>query len=251
MKTSLLVGNWKMHGDLSSNAALLSALSTVSESSNAELAVCPPFVYLQQAKDQLEKSAVSVGAQDLSLFENKGAYTGEVSARMLRDIGCRYVIIGHSERRQLLNETDDVVAEKVLRALQAGLIPIVCVGETLDEREAGQALLRVSDQLDAVFSLVSHGLDSEIVIAYEPLWAIGTGKIATCEQICEMHNAIIRKIQGIVDYRVLYGGSVKAENAAEIFALDGVDGALVGGASLSADDFLSIFDSLNKSNKAI
>jgi triosephosphate isomerase len=241
----LIVGNWKMNGGLASNEALLSAvIEGASALRDAELAVCVPAPYLAQAQARLQGSPMAWGSQDVSAHE-QGAYTGEVSAHMLKDFACRYAIVGHSERRQYHGESDEVVATKAQRALAAGITPIVCVGETLAEREAGQTEAVVKRQLAAVIHAVGH-CTSELVVAYEPVWAIGTGKVATPEQAQEVHATIRGLLAGLssaataAKVRIQYGGSVKPDNAAELAACPDIDGALVGGASLKADDFLAI-----------
>jgi triosephosphate isomerase len=210
----------------------------------ATCVVCPPFVYLQEAARLLRDSALSLGAQDVSA-DTHGAFTGEVSAAMLKDVGCEYVIVGHSERRLLYRESDQLIARKFGAALAKGLIPILCVGEQLADREAGRMREVVSRQLDVVLELSGAGALEHAVVAYEPVWAIGTGRNASPEQAEEAH-AFIRARVGARDARIaaatriLYGGSVKAGNAAELFAMPDVDGGLIGGASLKADEFLTI-----------
>jgi triosephosphate isomerase len=228
-RVRLVAGNWKMHGSRQASRALLDAILK-EQSGGANCAVFPPFPYLAQAAEQLEGSAVALGAQNVSEHA-QGAYTGEVSAAMLADLGCRYVIVGHSERRQLYGESDGLVARKFAAARAAGLTPILCVGETLAEREAGRTEEVVARQLGAV--AFAGG-----VLAYEPVWAIGTGKNATPEQAQEMHAFLRRQVPS--DTVILYGGSVKPQNAAAIFAQPDVDGGLIGGASLVADDFVAI-----------
>jgi len=228
-RSRLVAGNWKMHGSRQANRALLEQILK-EESGGAECAVCPPFPYLAQAAEQLKDSAVALGAQNLSEHA-QGAHTGEVSGAMLKDVGCRYVIVGHSERRQLYGEGDALVAKKFAAARAAGLTPILCVGETLAEREAGKTEEVVARQLGAVAF-------SDAVLAYEPVWAIGTGRNATPGQAQEVHAFLRKKVPA--DTVILYGGSVKAQNAAAIFAMPDVDGGLIGGASLVAADFLAI-----------
>jgi triosephosphate isomerase len=231
----LVAGNWKMHGSRTSNRALLDALLRgIAGLPRVECTVCVPFPYLRDVAEQLRGTQVAWGAQNLSEHA-RGAYTGEVSAAMLAELGCRHVIVGHSERRQLYGESDSQVAGKFAAALDTGLTPILCVGETLEEREAGRTEEVVARQLDAVLKKKSL---SEAVLAYEPVWAIGTGRTATPEQAQAVHAFIRKRIfQGT---RILYGGSVKPENAAAIFAMPDVDGGLIGGASLVAQDFLAI-----------
>ena len=233
-RTRLVAGNWKMHGSRASNDGLLDALLQGLNAGEAECAVCPPFPYLQQVAERLRGTALAWGVQNLSEHA-QGAYTGEVSAAMALDFGCRYAIVGHSERRQLYGETDAQVAAKFAAAKAAGLRPILCVGETLQEREAGRTEEVVGRQLDAVLKKTSF---EDAVLAYEPVWAIGTGRNATPEQAQQVHAFLRRKVSNAT--RILYGGSVKAQNAAAIFAMPDVDGGLIGGASLVANDFIDI-----------
>lgn len=243
MRRTLIAGNWKMNGDLVTNATLLQAVRDGAQGLIAELAVCVPAPYLAQAQAALQGSAVAWGGQDLSAHD-AGAYTGEVAARMLKDFACRYVIVGHSERRSLHAESNADVAGKARQALAHGLTPIVCVGETLAEREAGTTAGVVEAQLAPVLSEV-HAQLSQIVIAYEPVWAIGTGKTATPEMAQEVHAVIRKKLMQVdsaaaSEVRILYGGSMKPENAADLLAMPDIDGGLIGGASLKAADFLAI-----------
>lgn len=233
MRQPLVAGNWKMHGNRAANRALLDAI-VAGAGTGAEMAVCVPFPYLAQAAERLAGTPVAWGAQNVSEHA-QGAYTGEVSAAMLAEFGCRYVIVGHSERRSLYGETDELVAAKFGAVQAAGLKPILCVGETLAEREAGRTEEVVARQLDAV--LGKHAKE-QTVLAYEPVWAIGTGRTATPEQAQEIH-AFLRK-RATHGARILYGGSVKPQNASAIFAMPDVDGGLIGGASLVAEDFLAI-----------
>ena len=245
MRAKLVVGNWKMNGGLAANARLLDALVTGwprddSDAAPRELAVCVPFPYLGQAQAALSSSRIAWGAQDVSAHAS-GAYTGEVAAGMLVEFGCRYALVGHSERRQMHAETDALVAAKARAALDGGITPVVCVGETLAEREANATAAVVTRQFDAVAAALGKDLP-RIVLAYEPVWAIGTGRTASPAQAQEVH-ALLRKALGrarAADVRVLYGGSVKAANAKALFAMQDVDGGLVGGASLDADEFLAI-----------
>ena len=244
MRCKLVVGNWKMHGNLADNDALLGGILAGMGEVRADVAVCVPFPYLHQAKARLAGSRVAWGAQNLSQHA-KGAYTGEVSAMMLNDFECRYVIVGHSERRTLYGESDALVAEKYAAAQAAGLIPILCVGETLEERESGITEAVVARQLDAVLNKSGVISLTNAVIAYEPVWAIGTGKTASPEQAQAVHAFIRRKIRAldaeVADHLIIqYGGSVKAANAAELFAQPDIDGGLIGGASLNAEEFLAI-----------
>ncbi len=243
MRTPLIAGNWKMNGSLASNAALLDGVRAGAAGLKAELAVCVPAPYLAQVQSALAGSGVNWGAQDLSVHDS-GAYTGEVSAAMLGDFACRYVIVGHSERRSYHGETDDLVAQKAVRALSAGLVPIVCVGETLAEREQGATDAVVVRQLKPVLEAVGADL-AKIVVAYEPVWAIGTGKTATPDMAQQVHE-LIRATLAQADaaaaatVRILYGGSMKPDNAGELLAKPDIDGGLIGGASLKAMDFLAI-----------
>lgn len=241
MRKPLVVGNWKMNGDKSANAELLQGLTQQWQADElVQMVVCPPAAYLAQAQSLLGDSAIMLGAQDASSQAN-GAYTGEHSTAMLQDFGCEFAIIGHSERREYHAESDNAVAQKCQALLQAGMTPIVCVGETLAERESEETLKVIERQLGAVINLI--GLDNldGVVIAYEPVWAIGTGLTATPEQAQDVHAFIRGQLaqQGAAT-RILYGGSVKPGNAAELFAMADIDGALVGGASLQAADFVAI-----------
>jgi len=242
MKRKLVVGNWKMNGDLVGNQALFEQLVGRMQS-GAECALCVPFPYLAQGRCALVDSGIALGAQNLSEFD-EGAYTGEVSARMLREFGCRFVIVGHSERRTLLGEDDDAVARKCKAALRGGLVPIVCVGESLAEREAGSAETVLRRQLDALAAVLDGASLARLVVAYEPLWAIGTGRTASADQIQAMLGFIrgwlSARVADAQAVRILYGGSVKADGARALFSLPESDGALVGGASLIAGQFLEI-----------
>ena len=248
MKQKLIAGNWKMNGSLAANEVLLKALIAGLGDVTCDVAVAVPAPYLAQVQALTAGTAVAAAAQDVSRYES-GAYTGEVSVAMLKDFGVRYALVGHSERRQYHGETDVAVAEKAQRALAAGVTPIVCVGETLQEREAGQTEAVVKRQLAAVIHLNGHCI-SEIVVAYEPVWAIGTGKVASVEQIDDVHQyirATLLQCHGASDsIRVLYGGSVKADNADAIFSLQSVGGALVGGASLDVESFGRICQAAEK-----
>jgi triosephosphate isomerase len=245
MRRKLVVGNWKMHGSLAQNEVLLGAVKGgAAQLSRVDVAVCAPFPYLAQLRQELSASAVKWGAQDVHQLE-KGAFTGEVSGAMLADFGCTYVIVGHSERRSIYGESSRLVAEKFAAAQRAGLTPILCVGETLEQRESGATEAVVAEQLDAVIALVGVQALRKAVLAYEPVWAIGTGKTATPEQAQAVHAFIRQRVaaqdgevaQGLV---ILYGGSVKAANAAELFAMTDIDGGLIGGAALIAEEFLAI-----------
>jgi triosephosphate isomerase len=243
MRRKLVAANWKMNGSRAANAAWISAFRAAPAPA-CEVVVCAPFVYLTQLVEGLAATAAMVGAQNLS-HEAPGAFTGEVAGEMLADLGCPWVIVGHSERRALYGETDDRVAAKAARALQLGLKPIVCVGETLAEREAGRTMAVVGAQLDAVLARCPVAQLAGGAIAYEPVWAIGTGKTATPAQAQEVHAAIRARLRSAdraaaERTRVLYGGSVKPSNAAELFGQADIDGGLIGGASLQAGDFLAI-----------
>lgn len=240
MRLPLIAGNWKMHGSLQSVVELSKALVSWNPEGKVEMAVCPPSVYLSVVAKELQGSSVALGAQNVSEHQ-QGAYTGEVSGDMLAELGCCYAIVGHSERRALFAETDRQIAEKFIAAQRAGLTPILCVGETLEQREAEATLDVIAEQLGAVIDIAGLKVVTEGVIAYEPVWAIGTGKTATPEQAQQVHAAIRLQLgEAGAKTRVLYGGSVKAANAAEIFAQPDIDGALVGGASLVAEEFLEI-----------
>jgi triosephosphate isomerase len=238
----LIVGNWKMNGSLAANHDLLHAINAGLSSASCQVAVCVPAPYLAQGQQLLSGGALALGAQDVSAHE-QGAFTGEVSAAMLRDFAVRYAIVGHSERRQYHGETDAVAATKAQRALAAGITPIVCVGETLTEREAGHTAEVVKRQLAAVIHTNGHCI-SEIVVAYEPVWAIGTGKTATPEQAQEVHALLRAQLAAATAHperiALLYGGSMNAANAASLLAQHDIDGGLIGGASLKAADFLAI-----------
>jgi triosephosphate isomerase len=246
MRKILVAGNWKMHGSRAMVQSLLEGLLSAPPRPQVDLAVFPPFPYLPLAQTLLQGSDIAWGGQNLNPAP-KGAHTGEVSAAMLLDFGCRYVLVGHSERRSLYGERDDAVAARFAAALGVGLEPVLCVGETLEEREAGRTEAVVARQLDAV--LEHSGLEGfrRAVVAYEPVWAIGTGRTATPDQAQAVHAFIRDKFSardGIIagQLRILYGGSVNGSNAADLFAREDIDGGLVGGASLKAEDFLAIRD---------
>jgi triosephosphate isomerase len=242
MRRPLVAGNWKMHGSRAEAAALLDELIQQQGDTRAtEVAVCPPFVYLMDAARRLKESDVVLGAQNVCA-DAVGAFTGEISAAMLKDVGCRYVIVGHSERRALYHEDDKLVARKFVAAQSQKVTPILCVGETLEQRERGETEHVVARQLDAVIAVAGVAALGDTVIAYEPVWAIGTGKNATPQQAQAVHAFIRDRIAGrdakiAAALRILYGGSVKAANAAELFEMPDVDGGLVGGASLRGDEF--------------
>ncbi|KAA5543854.1 triose-phosphate isomerase [Roseiconus nitratireducens] len=245
-RRTIIAGNWKMNTRAGEAAELAKGVAgAVGENPAVEVAVCPPAVYLSVVADVLAGSAVGLGAQNLYPAED-GAFTGEVNASMLRDVGCRYVILGHSERRALLGETDAEVSEKLSAALAGNLVPIVCVGETLDDREGGKTESVVETQLKGSLKGLDEARAAGVVIAYEPVWAIGTGKTASPEQAEEVH-AFIRKLLGELfgsevaeQIRIQYGGSVKPGNAKDLLGQPNIDGALVGGASLKVDDFVAI-----------
>jgi len=244
MRRKLVAGNWKMHGSLSENEALLSGILAGMGDVGADVAVCAPYPYLAQLQARLSGSRIAWGAQNMSQHA-KGAYTGEVSAAMLNDFGCRYVILGHSERRAMYGESDELVAEKFAAAQAAGLTPILCVGETLAERESGITEAVVARQLDAVLARSGVAALARAVVAYEPVWAIGTGKTATPEQAQAVHAFIRGKIRdldaAVADGLIIqYGGSMKAANAKELLGQPDIDGGLIGGAALVADEFLAI-----------
>jgi triosephosphate isomerase len=242
MRQKAVVGNWKLNGSLGTNEALLKALlREVPRNPPAACAVCVPSPYLAQARQLLEGSGIGWGSQDVSRYD-KGAYTGDVSGAMVADLGARYAIVGHSERRTIFGETDEVVAEKYAAARRAKLTPVFCVGETLAERERGETEAVLARQVDALLAKCGAAELAGGMVAYEPVWAIGTGKTATSGQAQEAH-AFIRSRVGSVgaELPILYGGSVKAGNAGELFAMADVDGGLVGGASLVAEEFVAIW----------
>ncbi len=248
MRRPLIAGNWKMNGTRQSVTALLEALKHGCELLEVpELAVFPPFVFIELCERLLGRTQIAWGAQNVS-DKSDGAYTGEISAKMLADFDCRYVIVGHSERRQLYGESNELVAVKFRAAIAAGIVPILCVGETLAQRESGKTLDVVTEQLAAVFKMNDNlgSPEAEFVVAYEPVWAIGTGKNASPEQAQAVHAAIRERLKKSIDpgvanrTRILYGGSVKPDNAKGLFEMPDIDGALVGGASLQAEHFLEI-----------
>jgi triosephosphate isomerase (TIM) len=245
MRRSLVAGNWKMHGSRAENASLVrSLLDQARVDATTEVMLCPPFVYLHEVGRLLKDSDVALGAQSLCA-EAMGAFTGEVSGAMLKDVGCSYVLVGHSERRQIYAEGDALVARKFVAAQSHGLVPVLCVGETLEERESERTAHVVARQLDAVLAVSGVGAFRSAVIAYEPVWAIGTGRNASPDQAQDVHAMIRGKVAALDatiggSVRILYGGSVKASNARELFAMPDIDGGLVGGASLKADEFARI-----------
>ena len=250
-RQTLVAANWKMNGTLSSIPNLLDALiKGVSTETQSEVVICPPFIYLAELAKELKNSPIKLGAQNVSHLE-RGAYTGEVSTEMLNDFVCEYVIIGHSERRTLYHETDALIAEKFGAVQLFNMIPILCIGESLEERESNITEEVIARQLDTVIDKAGINAFDKAVIAYEPVWAIGTGKTASPEQAQDVHQFIrlrlARHNKNIADgIRVLYGGSVKADNAKQLFEMADIDGGLIGGASLVAEDFLNICHAVRK-----
>jgi triosephosphate isomerase len=250
MRQPLVAGNWKMNGSLDSIKSLIEGIKAGKDAvTTAEMAVCPPFVYVAQVAQMLAGTKVAVGAQDVS-DQEAGAFTGEVAPGMLTDIGCKYVIVGHSERRSLYGESDEFTARKFAAARKAGLVPILCVGELLEEREQGITEAVVARQLDAVIKLEGIAALGDAVIAYEPVWAIGTGKTASPQQAQDVHAFIRGKLADLdadvaEKVQILYGGSMNAGNAADLLAMSDIDGGLIGGASLKPDDFLAIGKAAN------
>ncbi len=244
-RRNLVVGNWKMNGNRAANADLLGALCSAGPF-NGDVAVCAPFPYLADVNLALQGSHLAWGAQDCSAHEN-GAFTGEVSAAMLNEFACTYVLVGHSERRAMHAESDQLVADKAKIALSHGLTPIVCVGETLAEREAGLTDAVVKRQLSVVIHTLAHCI-SQVVVAYEPVWAIGTGKTASPQQAQTVHAVLRAQLRAATEkasqMQILYGGSVKADNAQELFSRPDIDGGLIGGASLKAADFCAICNAM-------
>ena len=248
MRKPFVAGNWKMNTDSHTSVALVNAIASgASEIAghSVHVAVCPPFVYLQGVVNALSKSSIAVGAQDI-YYEREGAFTGEISSSMLKDVGCTYVLCGHSERRHVIGETDELINKKIAAAILGGLLPIFCVGELIEERKASKTEEVVTRQVKKGLAGLSAEKVSAVTIAYEPVWAIGTGLTATPQQAQEVH-ALTRKLLGQMygtkltkEIRILYGGSVKPDNAAELMHQQDIDGLLVGGASLNADDFVAI-----------
>jgi triosephosphate isomerase len=245
MRTPLVAGNWKMNGTQSSVAELMQGLAQgAAEIDGAEILVCPSFVFLSQVRAVIDATSIALGAQDVYTAEG-GAFTGEISGPMLADAGCQYVIVGHSERRALMGDSDGLVAAKFSAAQAAGLTPILCVGETLEERKSDSTLSVIGRQFSVVADSVGIEAFRNAVVAYEPVWAIGTGETASPEQAQEVHSALRamaakRSAKIASDLRLLYGGSVKAANAADLFSMSDIDGGLIGGASLEAGEFLAI-----------
>lgn len=246
MRKPFVAGNWKMHGSKASILDLVTGLNAQSaELGNVDVAICPPAIYIDYANRTLSGNGIAVGAQNMAEEPLQGAFTGETSVAMLKDLGCEYVILGHSERRAIYGETDPEISQKVKVALAAGVTPILCVGETLEERESGVMEDVIATQLDAVLDLVGIQAFSGVVIAYEPVWAIGTGVTASPAQAQEVHAFIRSKLAGLdsaIAEKVIiqYGGSVKPDNAKELFGQTDIDGGLIGGASLNANDFIAI-----------
>lgn len=250
MRQPLVAGNWKLNGTLNSISELLDRISNLSSTINiAELAVCPPHIYLPHVQQKLENTNISYGAQDCSDQEH-GAYTGEVSATMIREFGCKYIIVGHSERRHMYGESNELVAIKLEQVEANSLIPILCVGETLEDRDGGHTEIIIAKQMDAILERLGVEVFKNCVIAYEPVWAIGTGKTATPDQAQEVHEFIRLKLDALdkeiaANIRILYGGSMKPENAKELLKQNDIDGGLIGGASLNAEDFIAIAKAAN------
>lgn len=248
MRQSLVVGNWKMNGTCASAEALAQGIIAGLGTNSAAIAVCAPYVYLSKVADIVKNTRLALGAQNVA-DKSAGAYTGEVSAAMLKEVGCQYAIVGHSERRSYYGDTNESVAARFVQALEQNITPILCVGETLEQREQDKTFAVIDEQLDAVISLAGIASFKDAVIAYEPVWAIGTGKTATDEQAQEVHkyirNYIAAKDQAIADkIQILYGGSAKPDNAKGLFAMPDIDGGLIGGASLDADSFLKVYHSV-------
>ena len=251
MRPLTIIGNWKMNGSLSANQQLIQAMLSLGLTDSAKyarIALCVPYPYLIQVADLLANSGVALGAQDVSDHPN-GAYTGDVSANMLQELGCQYVIVGHSERRQYHHEGDGLVARKAKAALQANMTPIICVGETEEEHDDGKTLIVVRRQLQAVLDLL-QGQVASCVLAYEPVWAIGTGKVPTPAQAQDVHRELRLQLakfdaQAASKVAILYGGSLKPDNAKDLLAMPDIDGGLVGGASLNAQDFLALCQASN------
>ncbi len=248
MRQSLIMGNWKMNGSRAEAQTLAQAIVAGLSAGDQGIAVCVPFVYLSDVRSIIESTPVALGAQNVA-DQEKGAYTGEVSAAMLKDCGCTYALVGHSERRTCYGDTDQSVAARFCQAQKEGVIPVLCIGETLEEREQDKTFAVIDKQLDAVIDTAGIDALANAVIAYEPVWAIGTGKTASDEQAQEVHKYIRQRIaeksRGIADkIQILYGGSMKPENAKGLLAMPDIDGGLIGGASLDADSFLSIYRSV-------
>ncbi|VXB42236.1 triosephosphate isomerase [Pseudomonas sp. 8AS] len=245
MRRPLVAGNWKMHGTRASVAELIKGLRQLALPTGVEVAVLPPCLYINQVIAGLEGKSIAVGAQNCAVEPMQGALTGEVAPSQLADAGCSLVLVGHSERRQILGERDDILSRKFAAAQSCGLVPVLCVGETLEQRQAGRTLEVVAAQLGSVIEELGVGAFARAVVAYEPVWAIGTGLTASPQQAQEVHSAIRAQLEAenaevARGVRIIYGGSVKAVNAAELFGMPDIDGGLVGGASLNADEFGAI-----------
>ncbi|MDH4555559.1 triose-phosphate isomerase [Pseudomonas sp. BN417] len=245
MRRPLVAGNWKMHGTRASVAELIEGLRQLALPAGVEVAVMPPSLYIDQVIQGLDGNSIVVGAQDCAVDPVQGALTGEIAASQLVDVGCKLVLVGHSERRLILGESDEIVSRKFAAAQSCGLIPVLCVGETQEQREAGKTLEVVGRQLGSVIEELGVGAFAQAVIAYEPVWAIGTGLTASPQQAQEVHAAIrlrlsVENAEVARGVRILYGGSVKAASAADLFGMPDIDGGLVGGASLNADEFGAI-----------
>ncbi len=253
MRKTLVAGNWKLNGSSEANRSLIAGITAgLATESGGEVMVCPPYVYLAAVAAQLAGTDLLLGAQDVAA-EAGGAFTGEVSAGMLAEVGCSHTLTGHSERRTRYGDTDEVVAAKFRAAQAAGLKPVLCIGETLEERESGVTMEVIDRQLGAVVDAAGVGAFADAIVAYEPVWAIGTGLTATPAQAQEVHGHIRGVISGAdakigAELQILYGGSVKGANAAELFALEDIDGGLIGGASLDADEFLAICEAAAGTN---
>ncbi|TAN65468.1 MAG: triose-phosphate isomerase [Methylobacter sp.] len=248
MRRSLVVGNWKMNGTLASAELLAKGIIAGLGRESADIAVCVPYVYLPRVSELVKNTSLALGAQNVA-DKSSGAYTGEVSAAMLSEFNCKYALVGHSERRSYYGDTDELVAARFCQAQEQNIIPVLCVGETLEQREQDQTFAVINAQLDAVINLAGIAAFGAAVIAYEPVWAIGTGKTATDEQAQEVHRYIRQylaaKDQNVADkIQILYGGSAKPENAKGLFAMPDIDGGLIGGASLDAESFLKIYHSI-------
>lgn len=251
MRRYLIAANWKMNKDLENGSSLLTNVKQSIESKNilskVDVVLCPPFILLEQAKTILNASSISLGAQNIH-YQSDGAYTGEISGSMLRSVGCNYVIVGHSERRTYFGETDSIINKKALRALEYHLRPIICVGETLVQRESAATMIVIESQVRGVLEGLEHNQMKNIVIAYEPVWAIGTGRNATPEQAQEVHRCIRNLVSKLYNNEIAqslliqYGGSMKADNAHELLKQPDVDGGLIGGASLVAEQFVGILE---------
>ncbi len=249
MRQSLVMGNWKMNGLRADGLALANAIASGLQEGDQGIAICVPFVYLSDINNAIANTPIALGSQNVADQES-GAYTGEISAAMLKDCGCTYALVGHSERRTLYGDSDQSVAARFCQAQTQGLIPVLCIGETLEERESDQTFAVIDSQLKAVIDLAGIDALADSVIAYEPVWAIGTGKTASDEQAQEVHKYIrdqlaIQSASIAENLQILYGGSVKPANAKALFAMPDIDGGLIGGASLDADSFLSIYRSIS------